>query len=166
MTQGSLVEISRFTYLSADLSLSEKRAGLLCRACEIGEHQVLGRLHNPVSILLVSLLYLQGHVGASKCNERAIRNCCKDGKLQTRMMLIFRQMPSCQQSPKSPTRSEQLNLVPRWLVSAPRGQVADFKEELRAGLAERRRSIVYKPRSLNPGWSSGRRLERPVILTL
>jgi hypothetical protein len=33
----------------------------------------------------------------SKRNERAIRNYCKDGKLQTGMMLIFRQMPSCQQ---------------------------------------------------------------------
>jgi hypothetical protein len=43
-------------------------------------------------------------------------------------------MPSCQQSP---TKSEQPKLVPRGRVSAPRGQVADFKEELRAGLAER-----------------------------
>ncbi len=32
-------------------------------------------------------------------NERAMRNYCKDGKLQAGMMLIFRHMPNCQHSP-------------------------------------------------------------------
>ena len=41
--------------------------------------------------------YLQGNVGAFKRNERTIRNYCKDGKLEAGMMLIFRQMPDCQQ---------------------------------------------------------------------
>ena len=45
------------------------------------------------------------------CNERAMRNYCKDGKLPAGMMLIFRQMPNCQQSP---AKSAQPNLVPRW----------------------------------------------------
>jgi len=44
-------------------------------------------------------------------NERAMRNYCKDGKLPARMMLIFRQMPNCQQSP---AKSAQPKLVPRW----------------------------------------------------
>ena len=47
------------------------------------------------------------------CNERAIRNYCKDGKLQTGMMLISWQMPNCQQSPPE---LEQPNLGPRWLL--------------------------------------------------
>jgi hypothetical protein len=46
-------------------------------------------------------------------NERAIRNYCEDGKLQTGMMLISWQMPNCQQSP---LESEQPNLGPRWLL--------------------------------------------------
>src|SRR6266404_1855983 len=32
----------------------------------------------------------------AKRNERAISNYCKDGKLQAKMMLIFRHMPNCQ----------------------------------------------------------------------
>jgi hypothetical protein len=49
--------------------------------------------------LVENLFYLQGHWNVSvKRNERATRNCRKDGKLQTGMMLIFRQMPSCQQT--------------------------------------------------------------------
>jgi hypothetical protein len=62
-----------------------------------------------------SFFYLQSHVGAFKRNERAIRNCCKDKKLQTDMTLSFRQMPNRQQNP---TKSEQPNLVPAWLLSA------------------------------------------------
>jgi hypothetical protein len=33
----------------------------------------------------------------SSRNERAIRNYCKDGKLEAGMTLMFRQMPNCQQ---------------------------------------------------------------------
>ena len=47
--------------------------------------------------------------GVAKRNERAIRNYCKDGKLQTGMMVILQQMPNCQQGP---AKSEQPNLVP------------------------------------------------------
>jgi hypothetical protein len=42
-------------------------------------------------------------------NERAIRNYCKDGKLQAGRTLIFQQMPNCQQRP---AKSEEPNLVP------------------------------------------------------
>jgi len=45
---------------------------------------------------VVRLFYFQGHVGAFKRNERAMRNNCKDGKLQAGMMLLSRQMPNCQ----------------------------------------------------------------------
>ena len=64
-----------------------------------------------------NLFDLQGHVGASRLNATSgpFRNYCKDGQLQTGMMLIFRQMPNCQQSP---AKSEQPNLVPRWSLSA------------------------------------------------
>jgi hypothetical protein len=62
-----------------------------------------------------SLFYLQGHVGAFKRNERAIRNYCKDEKLEAGMMLIFQQKPNSQQSA---AKSEQPSLVPRWLLSA------------------------------------------------
>jgi len=50
-----------------------------------------------------------------KRNERATRNDSKDGRLETWMMLIFRQMPNRQQIP---AKSEQLNLVRRRLLSA------------------------------------------------
>ena len=46
------------------------------------------------------------------CNERAIRKYCKGRKLQTGMMLTFRQMPNGEQKPDD---VEQSNLVPRWL---------------------------------------------------
>jgi hypothetical protein len=46
------------------------------------------------------------------CNERAIRKYCKGRKLQTGMMLTFRQMPNGEQKRHE---VEQSNLVPRWL---------------------------------------------------
>jgi hypothetical protein len=48
-----------------------------------------------------SLFYLQGHATWAKRNERATRNYCKDRKLKMGMMLIFRQMPNCQQHARS-----------------------------------------------------------------
>jgi hypothetical protein len=61
------------------------------------------------------LFNLQGHVGAYRRNERAIRNYRKDGKLHAVMMLIFRQKPNRQQGP---AKSEEPNPAPGWLLSA------------------------------------------------
>jgi hypothetical protein len=44
------------------------------------------------------LFYFQAYFGLYNRNDRAIRDYRKGGKLETGMMLIFQQMPSCQHS--------------------------------------------------------------------
>jgi hypothetical protein len=55
-----------------------------------------------------SLFDPQGHIEAFKRNEWAIRKHCKDGKLQTGVMLIFQQMPIRQQKLEVSNRKPDL----------------------------------------------------------